>query len=255
MRDAKFSFANGGITGGIGAAISAISGVVKGTLDSAGFGSLDSIITGQGFIDFPEVWKNSSFSKNYSFSMKLRSCYGDPVSILQNLYFPMALLFAGGMPRAVGNAAYTAPFVCRAYCKGMFAIPLGMITSMTIKRGADQFGWNLAKLPTCIDISFEIKDLSPAMYMAIADSGSTLDAISQVFSTNSNYQEYLMTLSGMGLADRIVWYRQLRNKATYLLGQFRETKLNGFYWGTILGTKPLARAISVFMPSTKLPQN
>lgn len=255
IRDAKFSFAGGNITGAIGDAISALSGVVSGAMDAVGLGGLDAVMTGEGLVDFPEVWKNSSFSKSYSFSMHLRSPYGDPVSILQNLYFPLALILAGGMPRAVGQSSYTAPFVCRAYCKGMFAIPLGMITSMHIKRGSDQFGWNLAKLPTCIDISFEIKDLSPAMYLSFADRGSTFDAFTQIFSANTNYQEYLMTLSGMGLAERITWFYQLRNKANYLLGQIAEQKLNGFYWGSVLGNTIPARAISVFMPATKLPQN
>lgn len=255
VRDAKFTFENGNVVGPLSAALNAVTGVVSGTLNSVGLGSLDSIITGEGYLDFPEVWKDSSFSKSYSFTVSLRSPYGDPVSIMQNLYFPLCLLFAGAAPRAIGQASYTAPFICRAYCKGMFAVPLGMITSMTIKRGADQFGWSILRLPTCIDISFEIKDLSASMFMPIADSGSTLDAISQIFSTNSNFQEYLMTLSGMGLSERISWFRQLRLKANYLLGQVTEQKLNGFYWGASFGNTLPANAISVFMPMTKVPSN
>lgn len=254
-RDTKFSFGNGNIGGALTSVLQALGGIVSGVASAVHLDNLDQIIAGNGMLDFPDVWKDSSFSKQYSFNMSLRTPYGDPVSILQNLYFPLALLLGGSLPRAVGNAAYTSPFICRAYCKGMFAITLGMITSITIKRGADQFGWNTARLPTCIDVSFQIKDLSPALYMGITDSGSTLSAIAQVFAQNSNYQEYLMTLSGMGLVERIDWLYQMRLKASYLLAQRTTTKLSPFYWGAAFGNTIPARAISLFVPATRIPSD
>ena len=256
-REAKYSVAGGNIDGSSGflsSAISAIGGVLSGIADSIGGTSIDSVLAGAGNIDFPDIWKSSSFSKSYHFNMSLRSPYGDTYSILQNLYIPLCLLLGGALPRGIGSAAYTSPFVCRAYCKGMFAVPLGMITSMTVKRGADQFGWTTSKLPTCIDISFEIKDLSPSMYLALGDNGTWAD-IKNVFSANSSFQEYLMTLSGMGLRDRLQWLRQLKNKVNYLLGQIHSTKLNPFYAGNYFGNTLAVRTISQFIPSTKLPQN
>lgn len=259
IRSTEFSLGEGNITGAISSVVKAIGNVLSGIADVADLGGVKSILAGSGFIDFPDVWKSSSFSKSYSFNMHLRSPYGDPVSILQNLYIPLSLLYGGAMPRAIGQAAYTAPFLCRAYCKGMFAVPLGMITNITVKRGADQFGWNTARLPTCVDVSFEIKDLSPAMYMAIGQDGTSIsgitNAIQAVFGTNSNYQEYLMTLSGMGLKERLNWLQQLRLKASYLLAQVTTTKLSPFYWGATFGASLPARVISSILPNTKLPTN
>ena len=254
-RDAKFSLAGGNVDGGIlSSFMDAVGGIVSGTLKTVAGASIENIIAGAGVVDFPDVWKSSSFSKSYHFNISLRSPYGDSYSILQNLYTPLSLLFSGGVPRGIGRAAYTAPFICRAYCKGMFAVPYGMINSMTIKRGADQFGWNTQKLPTCIDVSFEIKDLSPAMYIALADGGTT-EAINEIFGANSTFQEYLMTLSGMGLADRLSWLRNIRRKAQYLLAQVQSTKLSPFYWGNVLGNTLPAKMISTFIPTTKLPNN
>jgi hypothetical protein len=256
-RDAKFSVAGGNIDGSSGflsSAISAIGGILSGAADAIGGVSIDNVLAGAGNLDFPDVWKSSSFSKSYHFNMSLRSPYGDSYSILQNLYIPLSLLLGGALPRGIGAAAYTSPFVCRAYCKGMFAVPLGMITSMTIKRGADQFGWTTSKLPTCIDISFEIKDLSPAMYLALGDNGTWAD-IKNVFGANSSFQEYLMTLSGMGLRDRINWFKQLKNKVNFLLGQIHSTKLNPFYAGNYFGSTLAVKTISHFIPTTNIPQN
>ena len=255
-REAKFKMANGAIDGGvISGFLGAIGDVLSGAVSAIGGATIEQVMAGAGVIDFPDIWKSSSFTKNYHFNMSLRTPYGDPYSILQNLYIPLTLLLAGALPRGIGQASYTAPFVCRAYCRGMFAVPLGMITSMTVKRGADQFGWSTGRLPTCIDVSFEIKDLSPAMYLAIGDGGTmeALTDLTKAFGTNSNFQEYLMTLSGMGLADRLMWFRNLRRKAQYLLGQLTSTKLSPFYWGATLGNTVPARLISLFVPSTKIP--
>lgn len=259
-RDAKFSTENGNIGGGmIGGAISdllsGLGGVLTGAASAVGLDGAAQILAGNGMIDFPDVWKDSSSSKNYSFTMHLRSPYGDPVSILQNLYFPLALVLCGGLPRAVGQASYTSPFVCRAYCKGMFAIPLGMISNITVKRGDDQFGWTTARLPSVLEVTFQIKDLSPALYLGLSDSGSSVSALQQIFATNSNFQEYLMTLSGMGLSERLTWIKQLRLKANYLLAQLQSSKLNPFYWGAAFGNSLPARIITAFIPNPKLPTN
>ena len=257
-REAKFTLSDGNVDGGfISSILGAIGNVVSGAVQAVAGASIENVLAGAGVIDFPDIWKSSSFSKSYSFNISLRSPYGDMYSILQNLYIPLSLLLAGGLPRSIGQSAYTAPFVCRAYCRGMFAVPLGMITSMHIKRGADQFGWSTQRLPTCIDVSFEIKDLSPAMCLAIGD-GSTLEALSDMtksLGTNSNFQEYLMTLSGMGLADRLMWFRNLRRKAQYLLGQVTSTKLSPFYWGASFGNSLPGRMMSVLAPTTKIPSN
>lgn len=256
--DKRFSFMGGNVLPGMQSFMQAVGGVLTGIATDTGVvGGATAILAGQGMVDFPEVWKDSSMSKNYSFTMSLRSPYGDPVSIMQNLYFPLALILAGALPRAAGQASYLSPFIIRAYCKGMFAVPMGMITSLTVKRGADQYGWSTARLPTCLEISFEIKDLSSAMYLGINDDGSkdALSAFLQIFSTNSNWQEYLMTLSGMGLKERISFYKRMRRKVMYFMAQDFDSKLSGAFWGNLVTNNFIGRGLSVFAPDTRLPTN
>ncbi len=227
--------------------------------NTKGFDGLTALATGSGMIDIPDVWKDSSVSKNYSFEMKLRSPYGDPLSIMQSLYVPMMLIMAAALPRAIGNASYTTPFICRAYCKGMFSVPLGMIENMTIRRGSDVNGWSYQRLPTSIDISFSIKDLSPCMYMAMGDL-SNQDPLNpksiwnSMFGNNSAFQEYLLTLSGMGIAERSLWVLNLKRKVKLGIQTVIDQRLNPYYWDALLGNTSFGKYISAIIPTTKLPQ-
>lgn len=253
-KDLLFSFAGGNIIAGADAAIDTMAAALNGILQ--GFGVVSTaknIFTGNGFADIPEVWQGSQFSKSYSFNMTLRSPYGDPVSIMQSIYIPLACLLAAALPRAVGNHAYTSPFLVRAYCKGMFAIPLGIIDSISVKRGASEFGWSTSQLPTVVDVSFTIKDLSPVMHMAIASSG--IDELMSVFSQNSSFQEYLLTLSGLGLNERLLMMHNVKRKIYTCLRMWRTTTFNPLYWATSIGQTSIMRTVSAITPWSEYGNN
>jgi len=251
-RDFKFSTMAGNIgDGALANTLETVMGAVgnfgKGLMQSVQLDTLAETLSGNSIIDIPEVWTGSTFSKSYSFTLSLRSPYGDPVSIMSSIYIPLACILAGSLPRAVGASAYTSPFLCRAYSKGMFAIPLGIIESVSIKRGSDQHGWNHQRLPTSVDVSFQIKDLSPAMYMALAD-----DNFMDVFGSNSSFQEYLLTLSGIGTGERLLYLQNLRKKAEILLSIASTTKFSPFYLGLEAGDTYVGRMLSAVVPSTRV---
>jgi hypothetical protein len=257
-RDARNNTAGGNIDGGaIDAFLKGAGNIVKGVADSvsrtAGMGDIASTLTSGAVLDFPEVWQGSSFSRSYNFSMSLHAHYADPWTILQRLYIPLAMLLAGGLPRSYGATSYGSPFVCRAYCKGMFAVPLGIIDSITVKRGADQFGWSNARLPTVIDLSFSIKDLSPALYLAIS-AGDTIEVFKDIFAQNSSFQEYLLTLSGVGLYERVTNLSNMRKKAEACLKILGSNQFSPFYLGHAFGQSTLGRALGAITPS-RIPNN
>lgn len=246
------NIAQGVIPDALKSAWHAVSGLATGVLDKLDLGGLPALASGAGMIDVPEMWQGSSFSKSYNFNMQLRAAFGDPVSILLSEYVPLACILAGSLPRCVGANSYTTPFVCRAYCKGMFAVPLGMIDSVSIRRGGDTHGWSINRLPTAIDVSFSIKDLSPAMYMGIGDNAGLYNIVA---GANSSFQEYLMTLSGMGLADRLLGYRNAKRKAEIWIKSLFATKLNPYYWAADAAQTYPMRLISAVIPASKLPNN
>ena len=258
MSNMKHSTMYGNVVGGpIGSAVNEVFAGLKkfvtGAGNVVGLGGAAEMVLGSGRVDIPDIWTESSFSKNYSFNMALRSPYGDPISIYQSIYVPLSMILAGCLPRAVGANAYTAPFLVRAYIKGMMGIPLGIIDSVNIKRGSDQFGWNSARLPTAVDVSFTIKDLSPAMYMAMTDGQGLFDVVS---GSNSSFQEYLMTLGGLGLNERIRWTYKARRKGEIFLQTLFKNRLNPIAWGMGSTTSTtLGRLISEVAPKTYLPRN
>ena len=253
-RNHYFNFAalkNTPVGQGVDALYQAVSGIVTGLADSVGVTGGVEALKGAGYIDIPEIYESSSFQKNYSFDFQLRTPYGDPLSIFYSLYIPLAMLIAGAFPRSVGQNAYTSPFLVKAYCKGMFAIPMGIIDSITIKRGASEYGWNKDMLPTQIDISFTIKDLSPVTHVALADGG--ISDWLKIFGQNSSFQEYMLTLSGADVAQRVLFSQKVKAKERIMAKIVSNNKYNALMFGFSLANIRLGRLLSAIEPISKLP--
>lgn len=203
------------------------------------------VVSGNGFYDIPEVWQNSTFNKSYNFNVQLRARYGDPVSIFQSIYIPLMLLLAAALPRSIGKNTYTSPYLIRGFCKGMFAVPCGMITDMSIRRGAPEYGWNNNFLPTSVDVSITIKDLSPAFFLSMADRGFGL---ADVLSRNDSLQEYLTTLSGVGLSDRYFGWKRIQRKWAAWKEIKKKTWLNPMFWGSNFGRTNIGRLVLAATP-------
>ena len=209
-----------------------------------GLGDIGAVLTqGNGFLDIPDVWKGSSFSRSYSFNIQLRARYGDPVSIFQSVYIPLIMLLAAAMPRSVGNSMYTSPFLIKAYCKGMFAVPCGVIESMSISRGKDEFGWSYNHLPTSIDVNIQIKDMTPTFFLSMQDIG-----LFDTFSRTDNMMEYLDTLSALGITERLYFWPKAMRKLTAAMLIKRNTIFNSNYWGVRIGRNNVARLIAAVTP-------
>lgn len=231
--------------------VKSVSGVVSGVADSVGITGGVEALKGAGYIDIPEVWDNSTFNKSYSFNFQLRSPSGDKYSIFYSLYVPLALLIAGAFPRSVGQNAYTSPFLVRAYSKGMFAIPLGIIDSITITRGSSEYGWSRDMLPTQIDVSFTVKDLSPVLHVAMVD-GSIGDWAS-IFGQNSTFQEYLLTLSGANIADSSLRLRLFKKRQQALRTILSNNVFNPLMVGYSLSNTRVGNILTDIWPVSRLP--
>jgi hypothetical protein len=140
---------------------------------------------------------------------------------------------------------YTSPFVLRAYCKGQFAIPLGIVESMTISRGTSEHGWTYGYLPTAVDVSINIRDLSPVLFLGMAHSELNL---MQIFRGNTSMTEYLTTLSGVGLKERLYFFPKLRARFNNFFEGKTKTLINPMYWATWLGERDTAQLLGEFAP-------
>lgn len=224
----KFNLMGGQLTGGVlGTMMTGLADFFSGAANAVGMNEMQTLITGNGRYDIPQVWKESSFSKSYSFNFTLRARAGDPVSYYQSILLPLSCILAAALPRSIGKNMYTSPFLCQAFCKGMFNISLGIIESVSIRRGASEFGWTFNNLPTVIEISMNIRDLSPAMF---ANLGSPTAEWTKIWEANTTFHDYLDTLSGLGVEERYFFLKRLKRKFKTAVNISRTTYGSGAYW-------------------------
>ena len=216
--------------------VSALTGGMLTDLASTGV----STIMNGGRLLFPKIWGDSTFSRSYSFDLKLRSPDHDSVSIFMNILAPYIHLLALCMPQSITMGegagspnAYNSPFLLRAYAKGLFNINMGMITDLSVTRGGEA-QWNDNGLPTQIDISITIEDLYSVLFMTnpnpdgahafgITRGGTPLDVFDNLASlfnmdivANTEMVDFLANLAGLNVAADS--FGRKGRLATFLMG-------------------------------------
>lgn len=220
------------------------------SVDFTGLTDVNSAVFKGAFIDIPEQYSSSDFNKSHSITLQLRSPYGDLVSIYQSIIVPLACILAGCLPRASGANSYTQPFLCRCYCKGRFSVPMGIFESVSIKRGDSEYGWTYDDLPTAIDVTISIKDMSPIMYMAIAAGG-----LKSIWGADNAFNEYILTLAGAGLFDRISTLARFMRNIQYDAHILRNRYFNPAYWAHNISATSPVQFIASAIPKTTVSSN
>lgn len=225
-RTARFSFAEGNIGGGlIGSTIESVVGAAKDTVT----GFLDGVqvsgiaaLAGSAFVDMPKHWDSSSANlSTASYTIQLRSPYGNTLSRFQNLMVPLSMLLAGVLPLSTGPHSYNSPFLVELYSKGRNQTRLGIIDSMSITRGVGNMGWTKDGQPLGIDVTFQVADLSSIMHMPISPNFS-LNPLQGVFDEDTAFNDYLSVLGSLSLSDQIYPGRKLQLNLTKKMVSFRQ---------------------------------
>lgn len=161
---------------------------------------LTTVVSG-GRMVFPEIWSGSSYSRNYSINLKLRSPDPDPLSIFLNVDLPIIILVAMASGRQFGASAnsYGSPYLVRASYKSVFACDLGIISSLDITRGGEG-RWNGAGMATSADVSISIKDLYSTMFIShtvggLLNNTSELDWLALMAGMDMNQNDYTRRLN------------------------------------------------------------
>lgn len=196
-KDMRFSFADGNVAGSVQKSITDFFGAAAtGFADSIGIGLADNI--GKALADVPQIWDDSSAQlTSTTYRLQLRSIYGDKLSILLDLYLPLAILLAGVWPRSTGKHSYSSPFLCRLFMQGVADIKLGMITSVSVRRATSGIVLTSDGLPTGIDIDFEVTNMDNLIHMPMIPNTDFF----RFFDEDSAFTDYLGSLSGLSLYD------------------------------------------------------
>ncbi len=207
------------IGSGLSTTLTNIGGSIIGSIGD----SVGSIVDG-GKIVFPEMWSDSSFDRSYSIDIKLRSPDSDSMSIFMNVLKPYCKILALTLPHMIEDNVntYRTPFLVKAYCKGLFNIDLGMITGLSVAKGATCC-WNDDGLPTQIDLSIDIKDLYNSLSMTgyVDDSDNNSNVFTRIgvigksvaqtanIVNNTAYMDFLANMAGLNI-NEMVWSRKVR---------------------------------------------
>jgi len=239
-RDLRFNLADGNLTGIdavdglLKGAVGAVTGIASGVIDSVTFGASNilGVLTGAGFVDIPKTWQNSSARlPEVSYSISLVSPYGNVMSLLQNIYVPMALLMAGSLPLSTGKNSYTSPFLCRIFHRGKNMTRLGMITSLSFTRGTTHLPFTNKGQVLGVDVSFTITDLSSIMHVPINQTIGVFTDAPEIDEGSTLY-DYLAAITGQSLYDHtnpISVIRQRIAKRAAQVGVFTSPA----YWGSL----------------------
>ena len=149
-----------------------------------------------GKLIFPEIWSDSSFSRSYSCEFKFISPDPSNLSVYLNVLVPLFHLLGLVAPQSVitNPNGYTNPFLVRAIYKGFFNVDMGIITDMSVTKGAE-CQWTPEGIPTSITVNITIKDLYQAMSITSTDNSQwKYDTLN-----NTALMDYIANLCGINI--------------------------------------------------------
>lgn len=162
----------------------------EGLLGSLASGISSTVIQG-GKLMFPEIWSDSSYSRDYNINIKLVSPDNDDYSIFLNILVPLVHIISLVAPHNVDVNGYISPFIVRVFYKGVFSCPMGLIQSVSFTKGGEG-NWSQSGLPTVVDVSISVKELYSTM--SIGQSGTGMEV-------NTSQMDYLANLCGINIME------------------------------------------------------
>jgi hypothetical protein len=141
---------------------------------------------------FPQIITESKYGKSISCECTFPSIYGDEEAVYINTLRSYLHILAFVLPHQVRTNLdmYTFPFIVKAFCRGLFNVEMGAITSFSVQRGGqDNTLWSFNGPSEIISVEFEITPLINQLVMS-----SSQDGIGWLMK-NKGLQEYLSAVS------------------------------------------------------------
>lgn len=124
---------------------------------------MDSVLSGAR-VDFPQVWKNSSYQPSYSFNIRLYNPNpGNATATKKYIVGPLAALLLLGMPITEDGDTLNWPFFHKIKCKGLFRMIPGCISGITVTKGGDQQLVGFNQRLGMVDVRIEVTNLFRSM--------------------------------------------------------------------------------------------
>lgn len=245
----RFSLGDGNIgdnflTNGIEAIAGGVKDLAVGAANAVTFDVFKGIqgLMGSGYIDIPKHWQSSSVTLPKStYTMQLVSPYGNVISQLQNIYIPLCMILAAGLPRSTGSQSYTGPFLVEMFDRGRCRVRLGIIESITISRGTTHLPFTIKGRPLGIDVSFTVLDLSTIMHMPVSTGG--LFGTDKTLDEDNILMDYLSVLAGQDVYSQLYSIPKAKLRlAKYIASAERLT--SPAYWAALTNEETTSGLLS-----------
>lgn len=207
-----FNGAATGITNGVESILGGKSGVAGSVFDRLS-GVAARVVKGENII-IPDVYQSSSYDKQYSVTIHLKSPYGSKLAYYLNIYVPLMHLLAFALPKQETANSYGAPFLVKGYIEGLWTINMGIVTDITVVKDTESL--SVDGLPMSVDVTLSIKELYSDLSMSSQENPL-------LFINNSSLIEYLATTCGMSLTkpNLEAKYKMLINNITNVFKDFK----------------------------------
>lgn len=236
--------------GFVDAGVKLVQDLFTGTLDSIKMSGLMAL-AGNGFTVIPKQWDDTSVTvPTANFTIELRSFNGNDTHNYLTLYPTIACLLAGALCPSTGPQSYTAPFVCEAYSRGAFAIRYGMISSLSIRHGVGNLGYNDHRRPLAFEIDVEIVDLSAFYHASISNGAHPFNIFKRVFDDDNAFNDYCSTITGLSINDMVDPRRKFSLNMAKQMANVRSWWAPSHLASRLMDTSPITTMNKIFGPST-----
>lgn len=165
----------GAIGGGLGTAKEGLSKAFdvvapKGSAAKGGASMINQLAAGAR-IDFPQVWKTSSFSPSYTMTIRLYNPNPrSDASTDQYIVGPIAALMLLGIPQSKDAGSYNWPYLHSIKATGIYTLDPAFIQSVTIVKGGDQQQISANQRLSMVDVRIDFGSLYSTMIASTSDS-------------------------------------------------------------------------------------
>ncbi len=158
------------IEGGAGIAQSGLKTLQNAMSGMPGGGQLSKLgnVMGQvlagGRIDFPKLWKGSSFTPSYTLTIRLYNPDpGNSEATDKYIIGPLAAILLLAMPISKSGATYSWPYIHKISCKGIFYLNHAVISNITVIKGGEQYQFGYNQKLGMVDVRLDINSLFSSM--------------------------------------------------------------------------------------------
>ena len=127
-----------------------------------------------GKVVFPQIIDDCTYGKTMTVECTFPAVYGDAEANYLNCMVPFMHILAFCLPHQVKTSLdmYTYPFLVRAFSKGLFDCPMGVITNFSVERGGnDNELWTFDSNASEITVSFAITPLVSKLVITSIEDG------------------------------------------------------------------------------------